>query len=41
MTEDSVKLAWVTVKPLEGPAPNPRRGAAGTMGQCGGKHDSQ
>ena len=41
VTEDTLKLAWVTVKPLEGPAPNPRRGAAGTMGQCGGKHDSK
>jgi hypothetical protein len=41
VTADAVKLTWVTVKPLEGPAPNPRRGAAGTMGQCGGKHDSK
>ena len=41
VTDDAVKLTWVTVKPLEGPAPNPRRGAAGTMGQCGGKHGSK
>ena len=41
VANDAVKLTWVTVKPLEGPAPNPRRGAAGTMGQCGGKHGSE
>jgi hypothetical protein len=33
----SVKLTWVTVKPLQGPDDS-RRGAAGTMGQCGATH---
>jgi len=38
VAEDKVKLTWVTVKPLAGPTPEARRGAAGTMGQCGGEH---
>ena len=36
-TDDTVKLTWVTVKPLEGPDDS-KRGAAGQMGQCGGPH---
>jgi hypothetical protein len=41
VTDAAVKLAWLTVKPLAGPAPEPGRGRAGTMGQCGGKHGSE
>lgn len=37
VTDDTVKLRWVTVKPLEG-QDDPNRGAAGRKGQCGGKH---
>ena len=37
VTDDTVKLTWETVKPLVG-ADDPRRGAAGTKGQCGGAH---
>jgi hypothetical protein len=39
VTPKGVKLAWLTVKAVAGPAPN--RGRAGTMGQCGGDHDIQ
>ena len=38
---DTVKLTWVTVTPLAGPAPGPGRGAAGTKGQCGGAHPAK
>jgi hypothetical protein len=40
VTDDSVKLTWKTVKPLEGPD-DARRGAAGTKGQCGGAHKDE
>ena len=41
VVEAAVKLAWLAVKPLASLAPEPRRGRAGTMGQCGGKHGSE
>jgi hypothetical protein len=38
VTDRVVKFTWTTIKPLAGPAPDEHRGAAGTMGQCGGEH---
>jgi hypothetical protein len=41
VTDKAVTLRWTTVTPLAGPAPDPNRGRAGTMGQCGGDHESR
>lgn len=41
VSADGVKLAWTIVTPVAGAAPHPNRGRAGTMGQCGGEHESR
>lgn len=38
---DAVTITYLVVTPLGGEPMDPRRGRAGTMGQCGGKHGAE